>query len=663
MATVEAPTRRRAEPRPASTSSTRGAAKLAAWTLGFVPVLYLALRGGGYDLVIRSQVGLIAWWVVLLGVVIGLLPLQRLGRLGWVAVGLLGAFALWTGIAAAWSQSAESSVAEFSRVLAYLGFFVLALCVIRRDAIRPLLAGIAVAIGVVSGLAVLSRVQPSLVHGNQVALLIGRQARLTYPLNYANGTGEFVAIGIPLLLMMATSGRTLAGRALAAAGVPAAVLALVLTVSRGGILAAGVAAVAFYALAPDRLPKLGAALPPAVGSVILVKALLDRIAVRNNLATTLAASQRHELTFLVLAVCTGVAAAQVLIDLAGRQDERPSILRVSRREARRLTITALSLAVAVAVAAGATGQITHYWRIFQQPVQTAVGAHNVYSRLGTTGGSNLYQYWVAALHAFQSRPLSGIGPATFQFYWAQHAPISEFVLNGHSLYLETLAETGAVGFLLITGLLLVLLGTGVRRAFDQTFRSRTRTALAAATAALLAFCVAAGLDWVWQLPAIVLVALLLGVAILAPHKYASSPPPGQLARRRTIALRGAAGLAAALAIVAIAIPYAATVAVRSSQAEVRAGRLAPALDDAATAGRLQPYAATPLLQRALILEQAGDLAGAQTAIVQATTRAPTDSGIWLIRARIDAERGQAAAAAADYRRAHALNPRSETTSL
>jgi tetratricopeptide (TPR) repeat protein len=268
------------------------------------------------------------------------------------------------------------------------------------------------------------------------------------------------------------------------------------------------------------------------------------------------------------------------------------------------------------------------------------------------------------VHAFETKPLSGIGPDTFQFYWAQHAPTTEPARNGHSLYLQTLAETGVVGLALIAGFFLVLLGTGVRRTLDARVRTRVRTTLAAATAALLAFCVAAGYDWLWQLPAVPLVALLLGAAILASRKPASrASRESRLDRRRATALRGLAAIAAICAIIAIAIPYGATVAIRSSQADVGAGRLSAALGAAATAQRLEPYAATPRLQRALILERAGELREAQAAIAQATAREPTSSGIWLARARIDAESGRESAAAADYRRAHALNPKSATTEL
>jgi hypothetical protein len=68
---------------------------LAAWTLAFAVVAYLALSNGGYDTIVRSQVGIAVWWIVLLGALAGVLP-ARIGAAGWVAIGLLAAFALWT---------------------------------------------------------------------------------------------------------------------------------------------------------------------------------------------------------------------------------------------------------------------------------------------------------------------------------------------------------------------------------------------------------------------------------------------------------------------------------------------------------------------------------------------------------------------------------------
>ena len=647
------------EPRSVRAALPRDGPRVAAWALGFAPVLYLGLRGGGYDLVVRSEVGLAAWWIVLLGAAIGVLPLQRIGRLGWIAIALVGAFALWTGVAAAWSESAEQTIAELGRLASYLGFLVLGLCVVRRDSVRPLVTGVGAAFGVLSVLAVLSRLEPSLFPSNQVAEFFpGSQARLSYPLNYANGTGEFLAIGISLLLMIATGARTLAGRALGAAALPVAVLGVVLTASRGGVLTAIVAIVAFYALAPDRLRKLLTGLVAATGSALAIAALLDRAAVRNGLSTPQAVTQRHQLTGLLIVVCAAVAAAQVGLDLAARRVTRPRALRIGRRQAGWLTVGAVIAALAVAIAAGLPHQLAHQWHEFKQTDVTGVVSGNVYSRLSTTSGSHRYQYWVAAVHAFESKPLIGIGPGTFQVYWAQHGSLYESIRNAHSLYLETLAETGVLGGALIIAFLLVLLVAGVARALRA--RAPARTVLAGATASLAAFCTAAGFDWVWQLAAVALVALLLGVAILASEPDRVVAPSSGARRWMPRALLAAL---AVLATVAIGIPFGATAALRSSQADVRAGNLSAALGAAATAQRLEPFAASPRLERALILERSGDLRDARAAITQASARESTDWSIWLVRARIDAESGHEAAAARDYRRAHALNPLSPTTAL
>jgi hypothetical protein len=445
------------------------------------------------------------------------------------------------------------------------------------------------------------------------------------------------------------------------ASVPIAVLGLVMTASRGGVLTAAVGIAVFFALSPDRLPKLGSAVVAAAGSTVLIGALLHRGAVRDGLGGAAAVAQRHQLALLIVVVSGGVALLQVALALIARHALRPRVLRPSRRQSTRLTAVAALLVVVVAIAAGVPGELAHQWRTFKQTDVTGVVSHNVLSRLGTVAGSHRYQYWRAAASAFDKKPLTGIGPGTFEFYWAQHGSIYEFIRNAHSLYLESMAETGVVGLALIAGFLLALLGAGAVRALRAP--PLARASLAAATASLAAFCAAAGYDWVWQLPVMPVAALLLGAAVLS---YGPPGPPQALGPARARAVWGPRIAVAAVgvaAMLAIAIPFAATSAIRSSQADVRAGHLKAALDDAATAQRLEPYAATPRLQRALILEQQRDLQAASVAIGQAAAREETNWRIWLVRARIDAERGDAVAAVRDYRRAHALNPLSPTTSI
>src|SRR4051812_35583057 len=105
----------------------RNGSKIAAWTLPFVLIIYLGLKGGGYDAIVRSEVGVAIWWVVLLGAAIGGIPARAISRTGWIGLGLLFGFALWTGLGTAWSSDAEASVTEFARVMTYLGVFTLVL--------------------------------------------------------------------------------------------------------------------------------------------------------------------------------------------------------------------------------------------------------------------------------------------------------------------------------------------------------------------------------------------------------------------------------------------------------------------------------------------------------------------------------------------------------
>src|ERR687885_25611 len=96
-----------------------------AWCLAFALTLYLALSGGGYDTIVHGEVGIAAWWILLLGAAAGVLPLARLGRRGWIAVGLLAAFVVLTALGLTWTESSERTALELARVATYLGLLLL----------------------------------------------------------------------------------------------------------------------------------------------------------------------------------------------------------------------------------------------------------------------------------------------------------------------------------------------------------------------------------------------------------------------------------------------------------------------------------------------------------------------------------------------------------
>ena len=80
------------------------------------------------------------------------------------------------------------------------------------------------------------------------------------------------------------------------------------------------------------------------------------------------------------------------------------------------------------------------------------------------------------------------------------------MLDAHSLYVETLAELGPLG--------LVLLGVTLAVPIIAAVGARNDPLVAGAAAAYVAFLVHAGLDWDWEMPAVTLVGLLCGIGVL-----------------------------------------------------------------------------------------------------------------------------------------------------
>jgi len=629
---------------------------LAAWTLGFAMVAYLALSNGGYDTIVRSQVGIAVWWIVLLGALAGVLP-SRMGGVGWTAIGLLAGFALWTGLATGWSESAERSTIELGRVAAYLGVLVLAIALQGRTAARHTINGLACAIGVVTVLAVLSRLHPQWFPANDhfEFLGAGTARKLSYPLNYWNGLAAFAAIGVPLLLGVALNARSIAGQALAAATLPVSALCVYLTISRGGTIALVVGILAFLVFVPRRLDAVATLLIAGVASAVLISGASQRDALQDGVSSSLALHQGGELLWLAVIVCAGVALLQAALGLAERHLERPALLRPGRRQA---TLTALALTAvlcAIALVAGVPGWANDRWQEFKAPMgAVAAGASDdVFSRLSAANGNDRYQYWEAALDANATSPLKGIGPGTFEFWWARHGTTPAFIRDAHTLYLETLAESGVIGFALLIGVFVLLLGTAVVRSLRAP--PAVRVWIAAAVGGLAAFMTSAALEWVWEMAAIACAVLLLGAVILAGR---GDEAVDDAPRRRSPVPRAVLALLSVLALGAVAVPMAGALATRDSHDAAAEGRLAAALEDSRTAERLQPYAATPHMQRALVLETAGALADAAAAAKAATADEPTNWRTWFVLGRIDARRGEDAAALASLRKARSLNPRS-----
>jgi hypothetical protein len=623
---------------------------IAVWALGFGLVVYLGLEGGGYDPLVDNRVGIAIWWFLLAGVAVGALPRRRPPALASIALALLAAFLAWTALSLIWTESAERTSADIARIAGYLGVFSLAVFGLRGSNPRRLVAALAAGIAVVAVVALLSRLHPAWFptsHETARFLYSGRE-RLSYPLNYWNGLAGLIAIGAPLLLQVATCAKTIAARAAAAAALPALALAAYFTLSRGGIAAAFIALAVFLAFAPDRLPKLFTALLAGAGGMALVVAASHRDALQHGLLNHTAHQQGSEMLVFTLVACLIVGLVQAGFSAALLRGRRPGWTVVSRRRSRGAVVAALVLVLIAAVALDAPGRISDGWAEFKRGEGPGKGTE----RFGSVAGESRYQFWSAAVEENASKPLTGTGSGTFEFWWTRNGSVAENVRDTHSLYLQTLGELGIVGLLVLAAFLAAVLVGGGRNVVRA---GRSRPELAAALAGCAAFCITAITDWLWQIPVVAVAFLLLAAVLVTAGERRAEDGRGGL----RLPLRAAVALVALVAIAAIAVPLASTSLVRESEADARAGDLSAALSAARSAQNAQPDAASPRLQEALVLESQGDLTAAAAAARAATERESTNWRTWLVLSRVEAELGDASAAVRDYRRARLLNPFSE----
>lgn len=596
----------------------------------------------------RSELGVGIWALVIAGALTALLPAGRISRLGLIFAVLLLALSVWTGLAILWSDSAERTAVELARVTTLAGVFALGLMVVRGPAdLRKVVGAIGAAIGVISVAALGSRFLPDLFGPDVVAQGLPAEAdRLNYPLTYWNGLAALVAMGAPICLWAAADARRLVLRAAATAILPAFVLTVYYTLSRGGAVELLLGVAVLLALHPRRLALVAPLTLAAIGSAVLIWGASGREALADGLVDTTAKSQGLEMLAITLAVMATIAVAATLIQGAIQRDQ---LVIPSPQVAipKKWIATAAAVTIVAGVALGAPGEVSDRWEQFKTPATPGGGS----ARLANLNGSGRVQWWESAIDANASAPILGIGPGSWEYWWARgDGGVPGFVRDAHSLYLEMLGELGIPGLILILALVLGLVGVSASnglRARDDT----ERTALhAAATAALAVFAIAAAIDWVWELTVLPAAFLLIGAAAIRARE--SAPEPHD---RRTRVALVAVGV---LAVATIVPPMLNASAIKASKDAVDDGDAPAALANAQRAESVLPFSAEASLQQAQVLQLAGELDAAREAAIEATEEEPVNWRNWFALAEIEEQRGDEEAAAAAAARARQLNPRS-----
>jgi O-antigen ligase len=642
------------EPKLGASQTWRGRLEESAALLAPVALIVgLALAGGGFDVGDRHLAGLAAWLVVVALILLGFASRAALARPFYWATGLILGFSLLSAMSSLWSGSVELSVIEADRALVYLGFFLAAFLIAQTDQRRQRFAeGLAISLALVALLALASRLLP---HVLVVDDSFNTTARLAYPLGYWNADGAAFGIGAVLLLWTSRHAAWTGLRWLSAAALPAVLLALYLTYSRGGLLTLAIAVVCTLALSRDRLWLFGTLAIGAVGALPAVLAVQARRSLADNIANQAAVDQGLTVLLILLAG-TGLALALfAALRWTERREGRLTgrALELSRNPTLLRAGAAVAAVIAIGVAIAIGGRA---WDQFSSSdVQFPNQPEQHFSQFSGAGRHDFYR---VAIDTFGEKPVLGSGAGTYQFAWDENRSIDQPVHNAHSLYLESFAELGIVGGLLVLTLVGVLLwtGFGAWRAAPHPQRER----YAALFAAALAFGVSAGLDWFWELPGLGAVFFLASGVLVAARcsQLSSAPDPALVARgeERRFGL-AVAGLAIAwIAAVALIGPLLVDREIDASQSAAADGDLISAVSHAKTARSIEPFAASPYVQLGLLAESQGDYATAAERLTQAIDREDRNWQLYYLRSRVEEEAGDRAAARADLDHARRLNP-------
>jgi hypothetical protein len=426
------------------------------------------------------------------------------GGLG-LAAGALTIYCALALLSTLWSDAPLRGVLEFDRGLLYLaallvGGFVAPSPARMRWVLRAIaLGGVAICVA-----ALASRTFPDIFTTAPGV----DNSRLSFPLTYWNNLGYLAAITLICCTAIAADRDSgLAARALGAAATPLLAATLVLTLGRGPI-ATAIGGLVVLVVAGFGAGTVSALLAAGPACMVVVAKALGADLLTSDLSTTAAAiEQGHDLA-LVVAIATVVAGAGIVL-------LRPLEARLPPQVERRVVWSGVAAFACLAIVAGLLAggprlvddAVDEF--VSERGVGVAAGADQS-ERLTAFASNGRVDGWSVALDEFEQHPLVGAGAGTYEIAWAEQRPGKTVVHDAHSLYLETAGEMGVIGL----ALLLVALGM-IGFAFVRGLAGPTRPVYAGLLAAFAAWAVGAGLDWLWEMPAVTAWLFFAGGAALA----------------------------------------------------------------------------------------------------------------------------------------------------
>ncbi|MGH2804117.1 MAG: O-antigen ligase family protein, partial [Thermoleophilaceae bacterium] len=381
----------------------------------------------------------------------------RPGRLhGGGALLLFAGLVGLTALSVTWAIVPELAYVEAGRTLAYLAVFAAGVAAARLAprAAPVAIKGVLLAATAAVAYALAARIWPATLGENEISNRIGQ------PFEYWNAVGTTAALAVPGLLWLGSrrSGRV-AGRVLAYPAMGAAVLAILLSQSRGALAAAVLGAVAWFAIVPLRLRSLPVLLVPSAGAGLVGAWALSQDPFAET-ALPLAAKESvaGDFGLLVALMAALLTIAGLAVNLGLERVAPPARMR------RRAGIVAVAVACAIPLAAftsvafsdrGLGGTIEDRVDELTSETETAptVQGAGRFSATSSTRG----KYWREAGSVFEDRPSVGTGAGTFGTARLRYRTDPSVTRHAHGFVPQTLADLGIVGVVLTSALLLAWL--------------------------------------------------------------------------------------------------------------------------------------------------------------------------------------------------------------
>jgi tetratricopeptide (TPR) repeat protein len=559
--------------------------------------------------------------------------------------------AVFTALSILWSLVPGDTWVETNRTLAYLAVFAGGVALARLLPGRW--AGMVVGVGagclLISSWALMTKVFPASLAADET------YARLREPFAYWNSVGLMAALGVPPMLWLAArrSGHA-AVNALAWPAVGILLVCLMLSYSRGALVALVLGVAVWLAVVPLRLRALAALAAGVLGAAPVVAWSFSQDGLTTDRAPIAArVDAGHEFGALLVLMAAVLLAAGLVAHFTVAQ--RP-LTRRMRRIAGRSALGVLALLPVVALIAlaaapgGVDGQVSKAWHQLTDP--EAKTPANTPDRLTATSSVRA-RYWAEAFDVHATSPWVGSGAGVFGTVRTRFRTDTLAVRHAHGYVVQTLADLGWAG--LAASLLAAFAwlaaaarATGVRRRDRRLPFDAERVGMLTLAVVVIVFAVHSAVDWTWFVPANAGVAMLCAGWVVGrgplrarlEHPAGPSPPPPTYPHASRLARLANSvpplhGLAAVLVLVlALAAAWTAFQPVRAVHASDRAfdrldqGQPGAAAEIAQIATRRNPLSADPQFELAAIEQARGRAQEAEAALERAVGLEPASAEAW-----------------------------------